>query len=109
MSKEAVSVTLEIENLLWLRGQARGSGMRSVSAVLDHLVSTARAGGQVQESTIRSVVGTVRIAEADPGLVGADAAIRAMFPAAIVAGRTGAYRGKRKTTIAPARTRRARR
>jgi len=102
-------VTLASENLLWLRGQALASGMRSVSAVLDHLVSTARAGGQVHESTIRSVVGTVRIAEADPGLVSADAALRTMFPRSMVAERAGGYRGKRKTATAPVVTRRARR
>jgi hypothetical protein len=84
MSKQAVSVTLAAENLLWLRGQARASGARSMSAVLDSLVSAARTGGKVHEFTIRSVVGTVRIAEADPDLVRADAAVRALFRGALV-------------------------
>jgi hypothetical protein len=109
MSKQAVSVTLAAENLLWLRGQARASGARSMSAVLDRLVSTARTGGQVHESTIRSVVGTVRIAEADPDLARADAAVRALFPGALVSEEAGRYGRRRKTVKTPARTRRARR
>jgi hypothetical protein len=55
-----------------------------LSAVLDSLVSAARTRGQVHESRIRSVVGTVRIAEADPALVRADAAVRALFRDALV-------------------------
>ena len=85
MSKQAISVTLAADNLLWLRGQAHATSTRSVSAVLDQLVSAARSGGHVHESTIRSVVGTVHISAADPQLLGADAAVRALFPAARVA------------------------
>ena len=80
MSKHAVSVTLGAENLLWLRAQARGPGRRSLSAVLDHLVSSARSGGAGHEPMIQSVVGTIHIAESDPELLQADAAIRALFP-----------------------------
>ena len=39
MPKRAVSVTLETDNLLWLRGQARGAPRRSLSEVLDRLVT----------------------------------------------------------------------
>src|SRR5690348_16208347 len=78
MAKHAVSVTLEAENLLWLRAQTRGR--YSLSAVLDQLVSAARSGGAVHPATIRSVVGTVRIEKADPQLLRADAAVRALFP-----------------------------
>ena len=80
MPKRAVSVTLAAENLLWLRGQAGAFGGRSVSHILDRLVSDARAAGRVHESTIRSVVGTIRIADMDPDLSRADEAIRALFP-----------------------------
>jgi hypothetical protein len=97
-------VTLAAENVLWLRGQARASGVRSLSAVLDQLVSTARTGGQVHASTIRSVVGTVRIAEADPGLLGADAALQAMFPSAMVSEAAGGYRRRRRAAKTPATT-----
>ena len=34
MSKKAISVTLQPENLLWLRGQARASSRRSDEAAL---------------------------------------------------------------------------
>ena len=85
MSKCAISVTLAEENLLWLRGQAHAAGARSVSAVLDGIVSAARTGGQVAQAAIRSVSGTVQISEADPDLLGADAAVRALFPAPLVA------------------------
>ncbi|MBI1815523.1 MAG: hypothetical protein HYR72_11130 [Deltaproteobacteria bacterium] len=81
MSKQAVSVTLRAENLLWLRGQTRTMRVRSISEVLDRLVSTARRGGHVHAASIRSVVGTVRIAADDPDLATADAAVRALFPA----------------------------
>ena len=80
MPKQAVSVTLAVENLLWLRGQARTSGARSVSEILDRLVSEARTTGRVHEHSIRSVVGTIRIADSDPALLDADAAIRSLFP-----------------------------
>jgi hypothetical protein len=109
MSKQAVSVTLAAENLLWLRGQARVSGARSMSAVLDSLVSAARTGGQVHESTIRSVVGTVRVAEADPALVRADAAVRALFPGALVSEEAGRYGRRRKAAKTPSPAHRARR
>lgn len=74
-------MTLAADNLLWLRGQARAAGARSLSAVLDAVVSRARTGGQVHEAAVRSVVGTVQISAADPELRQADAAIRALFPA----------------------------
>jgi len=103
MPKHAVSVTLGAENLLWLRAQARGPGRGSLSAVLDQLVSAARSGGAVHESAIRSVVGTIRIDKGDPELLGADAAIRALFPAV----REGAahYRRPRKRSAARTRSR----
>jgi len=80
MAKRAVSVTLEADNLLWLRGQARAASARSLSQILDRLVSDARRAGRVHESSVRSVVGTIRIADDDEELLRADAAIRALFP-----------------------------
>lgn len=81
MPKRAVSVTLAESNLLWLRGQVRAATGSSLSAVLDALVSEARSRGRVHEDSVRSVVGTVAIAERDPDLRAADAAVRALFPA----------------------------
>jgi hypothetical protein len=109
MLKQAVSVTLAVENLLWLRGQARASGARSMSAVLDRLVSAARTGDQVHESTIRSVVGTVRIAQADPELIRADAAVRSLFQGVLVSEEASRYGRRRKAAETRARAHRVRR
>jgi hypothetical protein len=82
MTKQAISVTLRPENLLWLRGRAQALRQRSVSEALDQLISEARTGSRAEARAIRSVVGTVRIASSDPSLSGADAAISALFPGA---------------------------
>jgi hypothetical protein len=87
MPKRPISVTLSDENLLWLRGQVRSTGQRSVSAALDRVVSAARMGAWGQPNPIRSVVGTIRIAASDPALARADAAVRALFPPSPTAGR----------------------
>ena len=96
MSKQAISVTLAAENLLWRKGRVHASGARSLSAVLDEIVSTARSGGHGQASAIRSVVGTVHISGSDPALRGADAAIRALFPSSGVAEPAARYSRSRK-------------
>jgi hypothetical protein len=82
MAKEPVSVTLGRENLLWLRGRAARSKRRSLSDTLDEIVTAARLGGQVS-GAIRSVVGTVDIAEDDPGLERADQFVREEFEASL--------------------------
>jgi hypothetical protein len=81
MSKQAISVTLDAENLTWLKGRAGAAGFRSVSELLDQIVSAARASGQAGPP--RSVVGTVDIDPADPALEQADAALRALFDASL--------------------------
>ena len=81
MSKEAISVTLNTDNLLWLRGRAKASARRSVSETLDRLIAEARTGGRMLEAGGRSVVGTIDIGASDPGLDSADAAVRALFEA----------------------------
>jgi hypothetical protein len=81
MSKQAISVTLDQENLTWLRGRAGAPGFKSVSDLLDQIVTAARASGGVGPS--RSVVGTVAIDPADPSLARADAAIRSLFDASL--------------------------
>ena len=77
MPRHPISVTLETENLTWLRGRVGAGGSRSVSDLLNQLVTEARASGR--EGTVRTVVGTIGIAESDPQLEGADAAVRALF------------------------------
>lgn len=77
MPKEAISVTLSVNNLLWLRARATAEGSRSVSDCLDTLIREARTGGRAGDRPARSVVGTIRLL--DPDLSGADEAVRAVF------------------------------
>ena len=106
--KQALSVTLEADNVTWLKGRAGAGGVKSVSELLDRLVSAARQTGQV--GPVRSVVGTVDIDAADPLLEGADAAIRSMYEISL--GRPLVAREERATYAAgrrrhrPAATRR---
>jgi len=102
MTKQAISVTLEADNLMWLKGRASAAGVRSVSELLDQIVSSVRSSGQVGPS--RSVVGTIDIAASDPWLEGADDEVRGMFEASLrrplmVKESSPAYgaAGKRKT------------
>jgi hypothetical protein len=88
MAKLAISVTLERDNLLWLRGRARGMARASVSELLDQLVSEARTGSRLRGAPVRSVMGRVRISELDPNLDTADEAIRSLFVAKAPARRT---------------------
>lgn len=81
MAKQAISITLDRDNLTWLKGRAGAPGIRSVSELLDRLVTAARQGGQVGPS--RSVVGTIDIDESDPLLDRADAAVRGLFDASL--------------------------
>jgi hypothetical protein len=82
MNKQAISVTLDPSNLVWLRAQTVSSGYRSVSETLDRLIHEARTGSTEKSTLIRSVVGTIQIAESDPDLSTADAAIRELVPMA---------------------------
>jgi hypothetical protein len=79
MTRRAISVTLDGDNLTWLKGRAGAGGVRSVSELLNHLVTAARRTGRGGPS--RSVMGTIDIDSADPGLEHADAAVRALFDA----------------------------
>jgi hypothetical protein len=77
MSKQAISVTLEADNITWLRGRVGATGVRSLSELLDRLVTAARQRGDAGPG--RSVIGTIDIAASDAGLEEADAAVRAVF------------------------------
>lgn len=76
MGKQAISVTLDADNITWLKGRTGAAGVRSVSELLDQLVTAARQSKNVGPS--RSVIGTVDIDPSDPFLAGADEVIRAM-------------------------------
>jgi hypothetical protein len=78
MSKQAISVSLEVDNLTWLRGRARAAGGVSVSGLLDRLIEHARTKGSGGAPT-RSVVGTLQISASDPELRTADEAVRKLF------------------------------
>ena len=81
MAKRAISVTLEADNLTWLKGRAGAAGLRSVSELLDQLVTAARASGHLGPS--RSVVGTIDVDASDPWLEDADDALRTVFDASL--------------------------
>ena len=74
MSRQAISVTLDADNVTWLRGRVRAAGARSLSDLIDRLVTSARESGEVGPS--RSVAGTIDVDAADPLLKRADAAVR---------------------------------
>jgi hypothetical protein len=82
MPKQPLSVTLERDNLLWLRGLTARGKRKSLSDALDALVTAARLAG-TQHGPSRSVAGTVDIPPDDPDLAGADAYIRSLFAASL--------------------------
>jgi hypothetical protein len=114
MPKAPVSVTLDIDNLMWLRGRMASRKRRSLSDALDEIVTAARVGATGLEPA-RSVVGTIRIGDDDPALQQADAYVRARFASSL--GRPLAvheapdrYRAKpRKVARTPEATTRGRR
>jgi hypothetical protein len=77
--RKAISVTLKVDNLHWLRGQAAATSQGSVSAVLDRVVTEARLGGREEPAAIRTVVGTIDLPEEDSSLEEADKYIRSLF------------------------------
>ena len=81
MPKLPISVTLEADNLLWLRARTTGSKRRSLSDLLDEIVTAARVAAH--GDSIRSVVGTVDLPLDDPELERAKASLRAEFDASL--------------------------
>lgn len=77
MAKQAISVTLDTANLTWLKARVGASDVRSVSELLDRLITNARAKGSGHPAT--SVVGTIDIDRSDPLLLKADDAMRAIY------------------------------
>jgi hypothetical protein len=77
MPKNAISVTLDADNLTWLKARAGSGQARSVSELLDRLVTDARTRGT--GGGVKSVVGTIDVDPADPLLLKADDAIAALF------------------------------
>lgn len=83
MPKRGISVTLDDDNLLWLKSRTVALKGRSLSETLDDLVTAARASGDVPGHTIRSVVGTIDIAGDDPDLEKADAYLRGLVDSSL--------------------------
>jgi hypothetical protein len=77
--RKALSVTLDADNLLWLRGQAAATSRGNVSAVLNRIVEEARLSGRTEPAAIRSVAGSIDLPEDDPDLATADAYVRSLF------------------------------
>ena len=107
MAKNAISVTLDTDNLTWLKARAGSGQARSVSDLLDRIVTDARTRGA--GGGVKSVVGTIDVDPADPLLLKADEAIAALFTESL--GRPlatrAAYRASDRT--GPRRTGTARR
>ena len=91
MPKNAISVTLDADNLTWLKARAGSGQVRSVSELLDRLVTDARTRGA--GGGVKSVVGTIDVDPADPLLMKADDAIAALFTESL--GRPTAVKEKR--------------
>lgn len=68
-------MTLETDNLLWLKARTRATGTRSISAVLDGMVTGAR---QASEP-VTSVVGFVSFPDGEDGLERGTEEIRKLF------------------------------
>lgn len=81
MPKQPLSVTLERDNLLWLRGRVAAGKQKSLSEALDEILTAARLGGHPADE--RSVVGTIDVATDDPGLERADEYVRSQFAASL--------------------------
>jgi hypothetical protein len=81
MAKRAISVTIGSDNLTWLKARAGALGVRSMSALLDRLITDARARGSAGSTT--SVVGTIDLDASDPLLLRADEGVRALFEASL--------------------------
>jgi hypothetical protein len=77
MAKKAVSVTIDTNNLTWLKGRVAATSLRSISELIDRLITEARSSGSA--GAIRSVVGTIDIDPSDPLLDQADETLRAQF------------------------------
>jgi hypothetical protein len=75
MNKQAISLTLSQQSLIWLRAKSRLQGARSISETVDRIILDARNG----DTEVRSVVGSLTIASDDPDLLLADEAVRSLF------------------------------
>ena len=81
-TKKPVSLTLDENNLLWLKGRARVLAGGSLSAAVDQLIDEARAGRLGAADPPRSVVGTIDLP--DEGVLHqAGEELRALFDVSV--------------------------
>jgi hypothetical protein len=78
MAKKAISLTLDRDNLMWLRGRARVVAGGSLSEAVDQLIDEARAGRLGAGEPSRSVVGTIDLPD-DSVLLKGGEEIRELF------------------------------
>jgi hypothetical protein len=81
--KKPVSVTLDPQNVLWLKAQAAALPGRTASSIVDELVTDARLRGRINPAAVRSVAGTIDLSDSDPELKDADAYVRSVFDQSI--------------------------
>ncbi len=93
MPKSAISVTLDADNLTWLKARTGAGKARSVSDLLDRIVTDARTRGA--GGGVKSVVGTIDVDPSDPLLLKADETIRTLVATSI--GRPFAVKETRAT------------
>ena len=77
MSSKTVSVHLHPANLIWLKSQARASGRRNLSEILNEVLDQLRTRGRGAE--VRSVKGTIRLPDSVADLEEATQSVRDMF------------------------------
>ncbi len=77
--RTAISITVDEDNLLWLKAQAAASAKGTLSAVVDRLIAEARAQGGAATAAMQSVAGTIDLPDDDPDLEQASAYVRTLF------------------------------
>jgi hypothetical protein len=95
MVKRAISITLDADNVTWLKGRSGAGGFKSVSHLVNQLIGEARASGATAGA--RSVAGTIDLDASDPLLARADAAVRRLFDASIARPLIARARADRRT------------
>jgi hypothetical protein len=76
--KKPISITVGIDNLMWLKGQAAVRTNGNVSELIETLIRDARAAGGIDPAAITSVVGSIDLPD-DEALGEADSYVKAMF------------------------------
>jgi hypothetical protein len=104
--RKPVSVTLDQDNIIWLKGRAIATARGSLSEVLDRIVTAARLEGRTEPEAIQSVVGMIELPEDDPDLEKAHAEMVALFEES--AQRTHAVLVRERAPRRPARSNRKR-